>query len=157
MSLWTCLIGVLTLSVAGAISEECSRPISGTYIKDNWRSGSGELTVDNGQNLDAVAVLKYPNGHVYLANYIRSGESATLAGIQDGAYNVYLTLGKNWDCEACKFTINPVYFRLGKDASFNTDWKDTGHYTKATLSLNAGIGEHALNQVLNENEFPNLK
>lgn len=159
MILWIYFVGVLTLLAASAYAQEYSRPASGTYIKDNWRSGSGVLNINNGQNLDAVAALRYPNGQVYLATYIRSGESATLTGLQDGTYEVFFTIGKNWDSEACKFAASQGYFKLNTDARFNTDWKDTGHYTIATLQLKANPGmEGAVSsRLLTESEFPNLK
>jgi hypothetical protein len=61
-------------------------------VKDTIRNGHGELTVinDNSQ-MDAVALLNVLNttdkGPI-LAAYIRSKDSFTISGIEDGSHDI---------------------------------------------------------------------
>ena len=72
------------------------RLATGTVIKETGaRDGEGELTVENGLDLDAVAVLSRDSW--LLAVYVGHKSSHTITGIPDGNDELFFTLGEDWD------------------------------------------------------------
>ncbi len=77
---------------------------TGSVIKQSGpRDGQGELTVENGLDLEAVAVLSRSDGWL-LAVYIQHNNSYTITSIPDGNYDLFFTLGEDWDAGDGAFT-----------------------------------------------------
>ncbi|MHB0870840.1 MAG: hypothetical protein ACYC5J_15515 [Chloroflexota bacterium] len=92
-------------------SPQDPRPATGTFLRDGGRTGSSRLVLENGQNLDAVAVLTTPGGTPLISVYIRARESFTITRIRDGDYQLYFVLGEGWDNASARFTANADYCR----------------------------------------------
>ena len=113
-------------------AQHYSRPITGTFMKEGLRGGSGELTIKNdGNDLDAVAALTYPNKAVFSAVYIRSGDSFTITGIQDGIYDLYFTLGREWNSSSGKFSLDRRFFQFDGTLPFETSIEGDYQHAKA--------------------------
>ena len=135
------------------------RLATGTLIKQvGETNGLGELSIDNGQELDAVAVLSDLNGTPRTAVYIRSNEAFTIAGIPDGAYHLYFSLGEDWDSSSARFTRRTSFFRFEDSLSFKTVPIETGQqYTTWQVTLHAVAGGTAQTDPVPEEEFPNVR
>lgn len=125
------------------------RPLTGV-IKSNQGSGNGELTVENGTSRDGVVILTLSNNPV-LAIYIRSGDSFTMRGIQDGTYHVYFSTGSDWNGKA--FTTAPTYEKFEDALEFITG---STTYTTYSLTLQPVAGGNAATDSVDENEFPGI-
>lgn len=135
------------------------RLATGTFIKQaGERNGLGELSIDNGQELDAVAVLSDLNGAPRIAVYIRSNEAFTIAGIPDGAYHLYFSVGEDWDSGSARFTRRTGFFRFEDSLPFETVPTETGQqYTVWQVTLHGVVGGTAQTDSVPEEEFPNLR
>ena len=131
------------------------RLATGTIIRQvGATNGSGRLTVDNGLDLDAVAVLSNLNGASMIAVYIQNNDSFAITGIQDGTYDLYFTLGEDWDSEQAKFTRRKSLSRFDDPFEFST----TGTtYTVWSITLHTVTGGTAGTEPVPEDEFPDLK
>jgi len=69
-----------------------TRLANGAVVNAHRRGGLGELTVDNGNELDAVVTL-VQGGAPAVSMYVRHGAKATLNRIPDGSYQVFFTVG----------------------------------------------------------------
>jgi len=96
-----------------------TRPANGTVVTRRGAAGPGELTVDNGSDEDALVSLSRGARAAY-AIYVRSGESARLAGVDDGDYRIFVTRGGGWDDASHRFTTSPDYRRFRDSAVFTT-------------------------------------
>jgi len=110
-----------------------------------------------GNDHDAVAVLTYPNTNVYLAVYIQAGDSFTITGIQDGVYNLYFTLGRNWDESLGRFIKEKSFFRFERSLQFKTIWTYNGYqYTRYELTLHPVREGNVVIDTVSERDFPVL-
>jgi hypothetical protein len=134
------------------------RPHTGTFITGGRRSGKGELSIKNGHDRDAVAVLTFPNKDVYLAVYIRNSDSFTITGIQDNTYNLYFTLGKKWDDDIGEFTKDKSFFRFERSLPFETASNYNGYqYTTYELTLHPVKGGNTVANMITEKNFPVIR
>jgi len=125
---------------------------TGTVIKQTGaRNGEGELTVENGLDLDAVAVLSRDDW--LLAVYIRNNSSHTLNGIPDGNYDLFFTLGEDWDAGQGAFTRRRDLSRFDELFPF-TSTPTT--YTVWSVTLHPVPGGTADSHDVPVNQFPNL-
>lgn len=135
-----------------------SRPLTGTFFTRSWEFGTGELSITNGHDRDAVAVLAYPSLVVHSAVYIRTGDSFTITGIQDGNYYLYFMLGSDWDGSIGKFTHDKSFFRFSRSLPFTTTWTDDGYqYTIYELTLHPVRGGNAVTNAVEEEDFPAIR
>lgn len=135
------------------------RLVTGTFIKQvGERNGLGELGIDNGQELDSVAVLSDLNDAPRIAVYIRSNEAFTIGAIPDGTYHLYFSLGEDWDSNSGRFTRRMSLFRFDDPLSFETVPTETGQqYTVWQVTLHAVAGGTAQTNPVPEGEFPDLR
>ena len=129
---------------------------TGTYLVKKLSGGLGELTVENGLDLDAVVVLSSSEEFEtpIAAVYVRSEASYTIRGIRDGTYAICFSLGEDWDNDSKKFIRKTQYQRFEDELHFET----TGSmYTTFKVTLHPVIGGTAETEYLDEDEFPNLK
>ena len=133
---------------------------NGTFLVKKLFGGLGELTVENGLDLDAVIILAGSMGSEIplMAVYIRSNDSYTLTGIRDGTYIVYFCIGENWDKDSKKFTARTRYERFEDELQFETtETTYSTYYTTYELTLHPVIGGTAETEYLNEEEFPTIQ
>lgn len=131
------------------------RPATGTYIVKELVRGPGELEIDNGLHLDAVAVLSLHREPAIplMAVYIRAGASHTIAGIGDGIYVLYFSSGEHWDDDAKRFVRGAVYQRFEDEFEFQTTLDQC---TTWEVTLHPVLGGEAETDRLDEDEFPSL-
>ncbi len=131
---------------------------TGTVIQEaGARNGRGELTIKNGRDLDAVAVLTYPDGNPLIAVSIQSSGTFAITGIQDGTYRLYFSLGRDWDTESARFTRQTSFFRFEDAFPFETTTTETEvRWTTWEVTLYAVTGGTAGTESLPEGQFPDL-
>jgi len=128
---------------------------TGTVIHEvGSRNGEGELRIENGLDLDAVAVLSRIDGASVVAIYVLNHGNFTITGIQDGTYELYFTLGEDWDSERTRFTRRRSLSRFDDPFGFTTT---ATTYTAWTVTLHPVEGGTAETEPVPEDEFPDLK
>lgn len=132
---------------------------TGTFLVKKLSGGYGELTIENGRDLDAVGVLassrelKIP----LIAVYIQSEDSFTIKGIEDDMYTIYFTLGEDWDSDLEKFTRKATYARFEEELEFETTETATEiRYMTFTVTLHPVVGGTAETEPVREADFPEL-
>jgi hypothetical protein len=101
-------------------SQTSDRPETGTTIRDMNRNGEGLLTIHNNWTMDTVAVLTNKWTKPLLVVYLRSKDSLDIEGIRDGEYNLYFTIGDQWNGTAGKFDKVYGYYRYSTPLKFET-------------------------------------
>jgi hypothetical protein len=128
---------------------------TGTYIAHIFSGGLGELTIDNGLDLDSVAVLCYKGSMVPQTGvYIRANTSYTIKGIKDGVYVLYFVIGLYWDNNSKEFLEKTAFQQFEDEFEFETTRDE---YSTWSVTLNPVIGGEANTIQLNEENFPSLK
>jgi len=142
-----------------SLSGPCThlQPITGILQDRQPRGGYGELTVENGRDDDAVAILTQLDGSPAKSAYIRAGESFTITGIADGHYELYFALGEGWDRERLEFTEAARRARFEDLLSFSTTRSATHiTYSSYSVTLHGVVGGTAVTRDVPADEFPNL-
>jgi hypothetical protein len=105
--------------------------------------------------MDTVALLADDNLKPLVAVYIRSKDSYKIEKINDGSYDLYFTVGNQWDTEGKKFLSVLGYFRYSSPLVFQTNENASAiDYSIFELDLyEAG----ASNFVPENFEFPDLR
>jgi hypothetical protein len=128
------------------------RLATGTVVKQTGAmNGDGELTVENGLGLDAVAVLSRETW--LLAVYVQNNSSHTITGIPDGDYELFFTLGEDWDAGQGAFTRRRDLSRFEESFPFTST---STTYSVWSVTLHAVPGGTASSQDVPESQFPNL-
>ena len=149
---------------AGPLEEKLvvwkiTRPSTGKVMTNKVKGGRGQLTIENGNDRDAVVVLAKSSAptKAVLAVYVRAERSATVKGIRDGTYVVYFSLGKRWDSHSKAFTSERDQSRFEDTIRFKTTrsaYMIT--YSTWTLTLNPVFGGNAPTQDVGEGDFPGV-
>ncbi len=131
---------------------------TGTFVTEAVsRDGLGQLSIDNGQELDALAILADPAGSPQIAVYVRSYETFTITGIRDGSYQLFFSLGEDWNQPSAEFTRRASYFRFEDPLPYETIPSATGsRYTAWEVTLHPVVGGTAETEQIGEDEFPAL-
>lgn len=96
-------------------------------------SGEGEITAENGTDHDAVITISQ-DGSVVGSFYVAHGETARMANIPDGTYDIFYASGADWD--GGQFTRSCVFWRFDKTAAFTTTKTQSGiQYVKFSITL----------------------
>ncbi|MBI5878557.1 MAG: hypothetical protein HZB53_12990 [Chloroflexi bacterium] len=123
---------------------------TGTFLKDTGRTGKSELTIENGQQLDAVAALtEYGQSAPVVAVYLRASGSFTIKNIRGGTYQLYFVLGEDWDGDAAAFTRTARYYRFDDLFSF--------YFQSYRVTLYGVAGGTAATQSVDPSRFPPLR
>ena len=144
---------VLLLFISQCSAQSVDRPETGTYIKDMNRNGYGLLVIYNNWTMDAVAIITDKRVKPKLAVYLRAKDALEIDGIKDGEYNLYFTIGDNWNSSAGKFDTVYGYYRE-RPMTFET--KDVGDEIEYTI-LELDLYEaKATNYMPGQFEFPDI-
>jgi len=128
------------------------RLATGTVVKQTGAlNGMGELTVENGLDLDAVAVLSRDSW--LLAVYVRNNSSHTIGGIPDGNYELFFTLGEDWDAGQAEFTRRRDLSRFEESFPFTST---STTYSIWSVTLHPVPGGTASSEDVPESQFPSL-
>jgi hypothetical protein len=131
------------------------RLATGTVVREvGARNGAGELTIENGLDIDAVAVLTQQGSSWMFAVYVLNHGTHTIGGIPDGTYELYFTLGEDWDAEAGRFTRKRSLSRFGDKFPYATTQTT---YAIWSVTLHAVAGGSASAEDVPEDAFPDLK
>ncbi|MEO3807491.1 hypothetical protein ABGB17_00665 [Sphaerisporangium sp. B11E5] len=130
--------------------EEKRRLSNGALVRSGGRGGLGRFTVDNGNSQDAVVTLVRgkTKGTSF---YIRKNRKATIRSIPDGTYNVYYTVGTDWDRGRRAFTRDCAFRRFERPIRFRTT---STQYTTWTVTLNSVVGGNARTNDVDPDDFP---
>ena len=153
-----------TITPAGESNPEppdCSNPANGqTYnslangyqiSNSSYFNGQGQLKITNGTNDDAVVKIINTVTNASLGEfYIDSNNEYTIVGIPDGSYNLFFSLGKNWDATDNKFITCKSFSKFDEAFSFATT---NTQYTTFEVTLNPIPGGTASTTSVNENDF----
>jgi len=146
---------ILPITAPPAMS---ARPISGAFLKDDRLFGSGRLTIENGRDTDAVAVLARPDGSTLFAIYVRAGQSVQVDRVADGIYSLYFTVGMDWDGRLARFSHQLGFYRFEDTLQFSTNLMPDGiEYTAIHVTLHGIVNGNAPIRFLGANEFPALR
>jgi hypothetical protein len=144
---------------------------NGHYLHRTASGGSGILQIKNGNRVDGVVVLTRTSArHVpVIACYVGARKSFTVAGIPDGTYWIYYTLGRDWNTYTDGFlstTERGLFHSPDKftTSTWTTSWTTSmyrytqGHvrYSGWTITLNPVAGGNAQTDTVSENGFPRV-
>ena len=131
------------------------RLATGTVIREvGARNGPGELTIENGLDVDAVAVLTQQGSSWMFAVYVLNHGTHTIGGIPDGTYELYFTLGEDWDAAAARFTRKRSLSRFEDTFPYA---ETTTTYNIWSVTLHPVTGGSASSEDVPEDAFPALK
>ncbi|MEV7775845.1 hypothetical protein [Kitasatospora sp. NPDC086791] len=91
---------------------------NGVLVRDGGKGGKGALNVANVNGpADAVLTLAQ-DGKSVTSVYAAKGQSATIEGVKDGSYDVYVATGVDWDSEARQFTQDCRFIKYPEKYAF---------------------------------------
>lgn len=133
----------------------------GTILFKNPRylNGLGELKIDNGTNLDAIAKLvNISINKSVLTVYIKANSAHTINKVLDGNYKLFFNLGNDWDDEIKAFSVNSAYSVFEEVFDFTTTEYNEGDYVHTQYSafrvtLNPVVGGQAKTDEIPDVEF----
>ncbi|EIV93713.1 hypothetical protein [Frankia sp. QA3] len=133
--------------------DQTRRPDNGS-IGPGRRGGYGKLTVEAPASHDAV--VKLTEGGARVRNiFVRGGSSTTVDGLPDGSFDVFYTLGEDWDTDAARFTRNCSFSKFDSGVAFTTRRLSTSiQYRTYRLTLFAVAGGNATSVPVPAAQFP---
>lgn len=128
---------------------------NGTFIKEAVpRDGEGNLEIDNGQDLDAIAVMTTLTDTPIFSVYVQAQSQFKIEGIRDGTYKLFFMLGEDWDSATGRFT------RKARYEVFEDTFRYTTTLTTATIwrvTLHTVVGGTARTDRVDPSRFPPVK
>ncbi|CUU59836.1 hypothetical protein Ga0074812_13241 [Parafrankia irregularis] len=125
--------------------DQTRRPANGS-LPGGRGGGGGELTVN--ASSDADAVVKLTQGTEVIRNvYVQAGGSTTADGIPDGTYEVFYTVGTDWDDANARFTRDCDFSKFDETLSYD-------QYTSYELTLYGVISGNASTSSVDPGAFP---
>ena len=160
--------GVCTLRLG---DESCKvtavKPVRlahGEIIKRRISGGLGQFKIKNGNRDDAMVVLtKAGTRKALLSLYVRAKKTYLLKGIPNGDYNVYYSIGDDWNWQMRDFFEVVERGKFDKKFDFGTStssWVSGNYrytstnYTVWTITLHAVAGGTASTSSVGEDAFP---
>jgi len=134
---------------------------NGTSLSKNsyYFNGLGELKIENGTSLDAIAKLvNITTNKSIFTVYIKANSTYSITKILDGDYKLFFNLGNDWDSEFKAFTINSGYEVFEELFDFVTSKYTEGDYINTeysmhSVTLNPVIGGQARTNEIDAVEF----
>ncbi|MET9178712.1 hypothetical protein ABZX88_10875 [Kitasatospora aureofaciens] len=123
-------VGYSTTFAVPQLPKQQSRSLdNGTMVSKGKLRGEGVFKVDNGGKVDAVVSLVL-NGKAVHSVFVAKGQKASVEGVEDGTYDVYVSEGADWDSEAKAFTQNCAFTKFEDNfpyetGSTSTSWEIT--------------------------------
>lgn len=137
--------------------KEDFRPASGTVLNDFYRGGSGVLNISNGLSKDAMVLLTRNSDNQIMRAYVRAGDKFNISSISDGIYQLFYTIGDNWDENRQDFTTNQEFYRFDDPLEFKTLISGTeSTYTIMEVTLHEVLGGNARTIPLDRDVFPKI-
>jgi len=136
---------------------------NGTVLSKSsyYLKGLGQLKIDNGTNLDAIAKLvnASTNKSIFTV-YIKAKNTYSISKISDGNFKLFFNLGNDWDTEIKAFMVNSGYKVFEENFDFTTSEYEEGDYVHTqyatfSVTLNPVIGGQAKTDEINAIEFSN--
>ena len=109
-------------------------------------TGSGSLTIQNGNESDAVLKLATSGRRTILGIYVRAGAVATTGGIPPGSFRVLYASGRDWDRARRGFTRDCRFTRFDGNVNYRPG-------ITYRLSLFSSVGGNASTRSIDESEF----
>ncbi len=134
---------------------------NGTMLYGNpyYFKGYGELKIDNGTSLDAIAKLVNVTTNKSISTvYIKANSDYTISKISNGDYKLFFNLGNDWDTEIKAFAVNSSYEVFQETFDFTTSKYEEDEYIRTkyatfSVTLNPIIGGHAKTNEINAMDF----
>jgi hypothetical protein len=137
------VLAVCAPGVAGAatptpaVRSATAIPASGAVLVREADRGKGVLVVENGSGNDAYVTLA--RGRVAVqTDYVRAGATATMKGIPDGKYVLFVATGAGWDDDRRRFTSGARHFRFADPLSYTTTEAGTTRWTATLQPVRGG-------------------
>ncbi|MEU3574654.1 hypothetical protein AB0E96_40545, partial [Kitasatospora sp. NPDC036755] len=112
--------GYSTTFAAPQLPPQQSRSLdNGTMVRKGKLRGEGLFKVENGGRTDAVVSLAL-NGKAVHSVFVGKGQHASVDGVEDGTYEVYVSGGADWDQDAKAFTQNCHFTKFEDTFPFET-------------------------------------
>ncbi|WP_093620670.1 hypothetical protein [Actinoplanes philippinensis] len=129
--------------------DQNRRKANGTYLS-RTTGGSGELKIDNGNNVDTVInLVKSGSKKPSVSVYIRGNKKVTTGRIKDGTYQVFMSSGTDWDGK--RFSRDCQFSKFDSPLKFTTTSRQ---YTIWELSLKVRLGGNASSSEVDPDSFP---
>jgi hypothetical protein len=133
----------------GPTKDQNRRKANGSYIT-RTTGGSGQLKIDNGNNVDTVVKLvKVGSKKAAVSVYVRGTKKVTTGRIKDGTYQVYTASGADWD--GTRFTRNCQFSKFDSTMKFTTTSRQ---YTIWEIGLKTRLGGNASSSDVDPDTFP---
>ncbi|MER7846512.1 hypothetical protein ABTZ03_21430 [Kitasatospora sp. NPDC096077] len=138
-----------SLTVPQLPKEQTRSLDNGTMVSSGKRRGEGEFKVDNGSKSDAVVSLVL-SGRTVHSVFVAKGQKASIAGVEDGTYDVYVSEGVDWDTSTKAFTQSCAFTKFEDTFPF-----ETGRTTTSwSITLQPVADGNAKTNDVDPNSFP---
>jgi hypothetical protein len=133
----------------GPTKDQNRRKANGSYLI-RTTGGSGQLKIDNGNNVDTVVnLVKSGSKKPAVSVYVRGTKKFTTSRIKDGTYQVYTSSGSDWDGK--RFARNCQFSKFDSTMKFTTTSRQ---YTIWEIGLKTRLGGNASSSDVDPDEFP---
>jgi hypothetical protein len=126
--------------------SQSHRSLPNGSIVSRSGTGTGRLTIQNGDETDAVLKLATSGHRTILGIYVRARAVASAGGIPPGSFRVLFATGRDWDPARRGFTRKCRFTRFDK----NVNYRPGIIYR---LSLFSSAGGNASTSSIDESEF----
>lgn len=119
--------------------------------KSTYFNGRGELKIDNGTSLDAIAKLvNIKTNKSVITVYVKANNVYNISKITDGDYKLFFNLGNDWNDEIKAFSVNSSYEVFEEKFDYVTTESE---YSTFSVTLNPVINGNAETNNVTPNEF----
>ncbi|MFE7592469.1 hypothetical protein ACFU6K_23965 [Kitasatospora sp. NPDC057512] len=142
--------GYQTTFAVPPLPQQQSRSLdNGTMVRKGKLRGEGVFKVENGGTADAVVSLAL-NGKTVHSVFVGKGQHASVDGVEDGTYEVYVSGGADWDSDAKGFTQNCRFTKFEDTFPFETGRTATSW----EITLQPVADGNAKTNDVDQNAFP---
>jgi hypothetical protein len=132
-------------------------PNGKVFVDNGSRDGKGQLTIQNGQDLDAVAVLTTSDNKAVFSVSIQAQQTYEIDSIRDGSYNLFFEIGNDWNDAGGSFNLGASQERFDEPFTFQTTPIAGGlQYETYTVTLQPVAGGTATTWPVAAGQFPSV-